>query len=52
MSARDKKLVLGAVCVVGALALLKNPKCGHGCRTVAEHVLSYGIDDLATVLLA
>jgi hypothetical protein len=39
MSARDKKLVLGAVCVFGALVFLKNPKCGHGCKTVAEHFL-------------
>lgn len=42
----------GALLALGAYALLKNPHCKHGCRTVAEHVMNYGIDDVLDVVLA
>lgn len=31
---------------VAGLALLADPKCKHGCRTVAEHVFTYGLEGL------
>jgi hypothetical protein len=28
------------------LYLLSSPKCNRGCRTIAEHLITHGIDDL------
>jgi hypothetical protein len=33
------------VFLVGA-ALLSNPRCERGCRTVGEHLLTHGLDAL------
>ena len=48
----NKELVWGVLFIVAAILLLRNPRCNRGCKTVAEHLLSHGVDDLATVLLA
>lgn len=34
------------------VVLLSDPKCERGCRTVAEHLLSHGIDDFLAGLSA
>ena len=47
-----RKLIWGTILTCSACLMLKNPRCKHGCRTVGEHVLSYGIDDLLDVLVA
>lgn len=31
--------------VLGGLWLLSNPRCTRGCRTVAEHLLTHGIEE-------
>jgi hypothetical protein len=33
---------LGVLLVVGGIALLSDPKCRCGCRTLAEHLLKAG----------
>jgi len=39
-----------AVWVLGSIALgwflLSNPRCNRGCKTVAEHLITHGIDEL------
>ncbi len=37
-----KPVVLGALLVIGGIALLGDPKCKCGCRSVAEHLLKVG----------
>ncbi|HEV3480930.1 MAG TPA: hypothetical protein VGR97_01230 [Candidatus Acidoferrales bacterium] len=32
--------------------LLQDPKCKRGCRTLAEHLLSHGIEDFLSGLAA
>ena len=34
------------------VVLLSDPKCRRGCRTVAEHLLSHGIEDFLSGLAA
>lgn len=36
--------VLGSVAL--GLVLLSSPKCNRGCRTLAEHLITHGIDEL------
>jgi hypothetical protein len=36
--------VLGGVAL--GLVLLSSPKCNRGCRTLAEHLITHGIDEL------
>lgn len=36
--------VLGAI--VAGVYLLSDPHCKHGCRTVAKHLLTYGLEGL------
>ncbi len=35
----------GLLMVAVGLALLSDPQCGRGCRTVAEHILQHGLED-------
>ena len=28
------------------IVLLSSPKCGRGCRTLAEHLIAHGVDAL------
>lgn len=44
-------LVAGGTVLVG-LWLLSDPKCGRGCRTVAEHLVEHGVKDFFTGLFA
>lgn len=48
-----KNQFLWALLLAGVgVALLQNPKCTRGCRTVAEHLLSHGIEDFLKGLTA
>jgi len=41
------------ICVAGAAFLLtRDPKCNHGCKTVAEHLLKFGVDEALSGLFA
>lgn len=40
-------IALGIVLVIGSIALLSDPKCKCGCRTLAEHLLKTGFDLLS-----
>ena len=46
MSKRDQHtlMILGGIAF--GLFLLSNPKCNRGCRTLAEHLITHGIDEL------
>jgi hypothetical protein len=46
MSKTDKHMlwVLGGIAF--GLALLSSPRCNRGCRTLAEHLITHGIDEL------
>jgi hypothetical protein len=47
MSKKDEKLVWGGLLLLGIGWLLaSDPKCNRGCRTVAQHLASHGIDDI------
>jgi hypothetical protein len=37
-------MVLGGIAL--GLYLLSNPRCGRGCQTLAEHLLSHSLDAL------
>ena len=43
-------LIAGGIIALGTL-LLSDPHCTRGCRTVAEHLISHGIEDLLAGLL-
>ena len=36
--------VLGSIAL--GLALLSSPKCTRGCKTLAEHLITHGLDEL------
>jgi hypothetical protein len=44
--------VVGAVAIGVALLLSSNPNCNKGCRTIAQHLLDHGFDDLLAGLFA
>lgn len=45
------KLIAGLVLAGLAWWLLSKPQCNRGCRTVAEHLLEHGIEDVVTALV-
>lgn len=47
MSKKQETLVLGGLALVGlAWFLSSNPKCDRGCKTIAQHLASHGLDDI------
>ncbi len=46
------KVILGFLLFMLGLLLLQKPNCKRGCRTVAEHLLSDGFDEMMAALLA
>lgn len=44
MSASDQ-LALGILIMGAAFLLSRDPKCNHGCKTVAEHLWKFGADE-------
>lgn len=51
MSTCDK-LLLGLIAFLVGLALLQKPICRRGCRTIAEHLLTDGLDEIIATLFA
>lgn len=51
MSTSDK-LLFGVLTFLVGLALLQRPNCRRGCRTVAEHLLTDGLDEMMATLFA
>ncbi len=35
-------MAVGVFAILSAIVLLSNPRCKHGCQTVAEHLLVTG----------
>jgi len=49
MSSRaGNSLGVGVVLMLAGIALLSDPKCKCGCRTLAEHLLKAGFDLLTS----
>jgi len=46
MKPQNSPLLTGLVLFSIGYALLSDPKCNRGCRTIAEHLLSHAINDL------
>lgn len=44
--AKDQKIALGTTLVVLGFLLLMRPDCKRGCRTVAQHLVEHGLEDL------
>lgn len=51
MQIRDKA-IFGFLLFLLGLLLLQKPNCKRGCRTIAEHLLSDGFDEMMAALLA
>jgi len=51
MSVDEKLLLWFALFLVG-LWLLSKPRCNRGCKTVAEHLVTDGLQGFLTTLLA
>jgi hypothetical protein len=47
----NDKIWLGIAFTAALLVLNSNPRCNRGCRTVAEHLLEHGIEDIFISLL-
>lgn len=48
----DNKFILGLLVFLVGLALLQRPNCRRGCRTMAEHLLTDGLDEMIATLFA
>ncbi len=46
MSRKDRHtlMILGGIAI--GLFLLSSPRCNRGCKTLAEHLITHGIDEL------
>lgn len=43
-------LQAAALCFFLAFIMTRNPNCNRGCRTLAEHLVSHGVDDVLAAL--
>jgi hypothetical protein len=50
--AKQEAIGVGVVLAIVGILLLARPDCYRGCRTVAEHLLVHGLDDLIAGLLS
>lgn len=48
----NDKAILGFLLFMLGLLLLQKPNCKHGCRTIAEHLLTDGFDEVIAALIA
>ena len=46
------KTSLGCLLLVLGFLLLQKPNCKRGCRTIAEHLMTDGFDEIMVALLA
>jgi hypothetical protein len=49
---RNEMLWTGVGLVAVALILTSRPTCNRGCRTLAEHLIQHGVNDIVDALLA
>ena len=49
---RSDKIVFWAVLSFIGLVLSSKPNCNRGCKTVAEHLITHGFDEMMAALLA
>ena len=47
----DEKLFICLLAMIAGLWLLSKPRCNRGCKTVAEHLLTDGLDGAFAALL-
>lgn len=47
----ERLVALGVVFLFLWFVLTRNPKCGRGCKTIGQHLLQHGIDDILTGLV-
>jgi glycerol dehydrogenase-like iron-containing ADH family enzyme len=52
MSRAESNIMIGLALGIAGLLLLSNPRCPRGCRTVAEHLITHGLEDLIAGLFA
>jgi hypothetical protein len=45
-------IAFGVLAVLIGKALLSEPRCQRGCRTLAEHLIQHGIDNIIKGFLA
>jgi len=46
MSKKEQHLLWVVGGIAFGLVLLSSPRCNRGCRTLAEHLITHGIDEL------
>jgi hypothetical protein len=52
MSRKQENLIWSGLVLLGiGWVLSRNPNCNRGCKTVAEHLASHGLDDIIGGLL-
>lgn len=48
----ERMVLAGFGVAVAALILMSRPNCKRGCRTMAEHLLEHGVDEIIAGLFA
>jgi hypothetical protein len=51
MTKTEKGIILSLGVSGFGLWLASNPRCNHGCKTVAQHLLAYGLNGLFANLI-
>jgi hypothetical protein len=46
MTKNDQRVLMIFGGIAFGLFLLSSPKCNRGCKTLAEHLITHGIDEL------
>lgn len=46
----NDRILLGFLLFLLGLVLLQRPNCRRGCRTIAEHLLTDGLDEMVAAL--
>ena len=47
----DDRLIFWLMIIAFGLLLLRNPRCNRGCKSVAEHLLTHGLDEFLGPLI-
>jgi hypothetical protein len=48
----NEKLIFGGLLFLATYYVLtRNPRCNRGCKTLAQHLLEHGIDDILVGLV-
>lgn len=46
----SEKIILSAVLCCLGIWLLQRPSCSRGCKTIAEHLLTDGLDEMVAAI--